>query len=49
MIQLSVIVEYGCKIHLVCRELQNYLRKNMEELTGLYVSEIQVQVVGLSI
>ncbi|WP_128104605.1 Asp23/Gls24 family envelope stress response protein [Paenibacillus sp. DCT19] len=27
MIQLSVIVEYGCKMHLVCRELQNYLQK----------------------
>ncbi|WP_340013140.1 Asp23/Gls24 family envelope stress response protein [Paenibacillus sp. FSL K6-1318] len=48
-IQLRIIVKYGYKVHFVCWNLQQNVQKSIENLTGLYVNQIQVQVVGVSI
>lgn len=48
-IQLRIIVKYGYKVHFVCRDLQHNVQQAIENLTGLYVNKIRIQVVGLSI
>jgi len=48
-IQLRIIVKYGYKVHFVCRDLQHNVQQAIENLTGLDVNKIRIQVVGLSI
>jgi uncharacterized alkaline shock family protein YloU len=45
---LSIVVEYGCKIHMVARDVQNTVRAAIEDMTGLEVAEVNVNVVGIS-
>jgi len=47
-IDLRVIVQYGIKIHEVCRELQDNVREAVENMTGLTVVEVNVKVEGVS-
>jgi uncharacterized alkaline shock family protein YloU len=47
-IDLRVIVQYGIKIHEVCRELQDNVREAVENMTGLNVVEVNVKVEGVS-
>ncbi|NLC67757.1 MAG: Asp23/Gls24 family envelope stress response protein [Clostridiaceae bacterium] len=46
---LSIVVEYGCKIHMVARDVQSTVRAAIEEMTGLEVAEVNVNVVDISI
>lgn len=48
-IQLRIIVKYGYKVHFVCQNLLLNVQEAIENLTGLYVNQIRIQVVGLSI
>jgi len=48
-IELSIIVEYGCKIHLVARNIQNKVRESVENMTDLKVTEVAVNVVGVNV
>jgi uncharacterized alkaline shock family protein YloU len=48
-IELSAVVEYGCKIHIVAREIQKKVRETVEDMTGLKVIGIDVNVVGINI
>jgi len=48
-IYISIVVEYGCKIHMVAKEVQNAVRKSIENMTGMEVAEVNVSVVGISI
>lgn len=48
-IELSIVVEYGCKIHEVARDIQDKVRQAIEKMTGLSVVEIVVNVLGVNI
>ena len=43
-IHLRVIVGYGHKIDEVCRKVQWNVKEAVEQMTGLYVSEVNVRV-----
>ena len=47
-VDVAVIVEYGCKIHIVAKNVQNIVRETVEDMTGLDVVEVNVNVVGIS-
>lgn len=47
-IDLRVIVQYGSKIHNVCRELQKQVKESVESMTGLRVVEVNVKVEDVS-
>jgi len=47
-IDLRVIVNYGCKIQEVCRQLQENVREAVENMTGLTVVEVNVKVEGVA-
>ncbi|GFR37578.1 alkaline-shock protein [Insulibacter thermoxylanivorax] len=47
-IDLRVIVNYGAKIHEVCRDLQENVRDAVENMTGLTVVEVNVKVEGVA-
>ena len=44
---LSVIVKYGCSIPDVSARIQDKLRSTIESMTGLNVSEVNVNVAGI--
>ncbi|OYD08949.1 Asp23/Gls24 family envelope stress response protein [Paludifilum halophilum] len=46
-IDLRVIVEYGVKIHEICRELQENVKEAVETMTGLSVVEVNIKVEGV--
>lgn len=48
VLDLSIIVEYGCRIHEVARRIQTKVRMAVEEMTGLNAVEINVNIVGLN-
>jgi len=48
IIDIALVVEYGCKIHHVAKEVQNVVRQTIEDMTGLKVIEVDVNVVGIS-
>lgn len=48
-IDLSIIVEYGCKIHEVAKLVQAKVRETVENMTGLKVAGINVNVVGINL
>lgn len=48
IIDVSVVVEYGCKIHKVAKEIQDKVRNAVEEMTGLHVVEVNVNVLGVN-
>jgi len=48
-IDVSVIVEYGCKIHMVAKDVQNKVREAVEGMTGMKVVEVSVNVVGVNV
>jgi len=47
-VDLRIIVEYGSKIHQVCRMLQENVKDALEAMTGLRVVEINVKVEGVA-
>ncbi len=47
-IDVNIIVEYGARIPEVAFEIQKRVKKAVEEMTGLTVSEVNVHVQGVS-
>lgn len=47
-IDVSIVVEYGCKIHKVAKAIQDKVRTAVEEMTGLKVVEVNVNVLGVN-
>lgn len=47
-IDMSIIVQYGCKIHEVAREIQVKVRNTVEDMTGLNVTAVNINVLGIS-
>jgi uncharacterized alkaline shock family protein YloU len=48
-IDLSVVVEYGCKIHEVARSIQVKVRDAVESMTGMEVVQVNVNVLGINV
>lgn len=48
-IDVNIIVEYGTRIPDVAFEIQNKVKKAVETMTGLSVSEVNVHVQGVNI
>lgn len=48
-VELHIIVQYGVKIHEVCVEVQNAIKKAIESMTGLNVVSINVNVNGIKL
>ncbi|NLV37266.1 MAG: Asp23/Gls24 family envelope stress response protein [Clostridiaceae bacterium] len=48
IIDLAVVMQYGCKIHEVARDMQRRVREAVEDMTGLEVLTINVSVLGVS-
>ena len=46
-IDVNIIVEYGARIPDVAFEIQNRVKKSVENMTGLKVSEVNVHVQGV--
>ncbi|MDT0122645.1 Asp23/Gls24 family envelope stress response protein [Paenibacillus sp. RRE4] len=47
-IQLRINVQYGRKMHEVCQELQHNVQQAVEQMAGVIVKEVKVQVVGIA-
>lgn len=47
-IDVNIIVEYGSRIPDVAFEIQNRVKKSVENMTGLKVSEVNVNVQGVN-
>jgi uncharacterized alkaline shock family protein YloU len=48
-IEVSLIVEYGCKIHEVAKNIQKKVREAVEATTGLQVVEVVVNILGVNV
>lgn len=48
-IDLFVIVNYGVKIHEVCAEVQKAVKSAVENMTGLKVVEVNINIQGVNI
>lgn len=48
-IEMSITVTYGIKIHEVCKSVQDNIKKAIENMTGLKVVAVNINVVGISI
>lgn len=48
-IEVSIVVEYGCKIHEIAKDIQQKVRDAVEVMTGLTVVEVVVNVLGVNI
>lgn len=48
-IDLSIIMQYGCKMHEVAHEMQTRVREAVENMTGMKVSNVNVNVLGVSV
>ncbi|MCX4303119.1 MAG: Asp23/Gls24 family envelope stress response protein [Clostridia bacterium] len=46
-IDVNIVVEYGARIPDVAFEIQNIVKKSVESMTGLKVSEVNVHVNGV--
>lgn len=49
VIDLYIIVEYGCRIPDVAWEIQERVKKSVESMTGLKVIEVNIHIQGVNI
>ncbi len=47
-VSVTIMVEYGYAVPEVCRSIQEGIKKNIETMTGMTVSNVDVHVTGLS-
>jgi uncharacterized alkaline shock family protein YloU len=47
-IEMSIVMQYGCKIHEVSKEIQGRVREAVENMTGLQVTSVNINVLGVS-
>ena len=47
-VDMSIVVQYGCKIHEAAREIQEKVRQSVEGMTGLAVVAVNISVLGIS-
>lgn len=46
--EISIVVDYGCKIHEIAKEIQDKVRNTVEEMTGMTVTDVVVNVAGVN-
>lgn len=46
-IDLSAVMQYGCKIHEVARNMQSRIREAVGDMTGLEVVSVNISVIGI--
>jgi uncharacterized alkaline shock family protein YloU len=49
VIDLSIIMQYGCKIHEVSKEIQGRVREAVVNMTGMNVTAVNIHVLGVSV
>ena len=49
VIDINIVVEYGCEIHNVADKIQENVRKSVETMTGLRVVKVNVNVQGVNV
>jgi len=49
IIDMAVVMQYGCKIHEAAREMQKRVRSAVEDMTGLEVVSVNVNVLGVNV
>jgi uncharacterized alkaline shock family protein YloU len=49
LIDLYILVEYGCRIPEVAWEIQEKVKKSVELMTGLEVKEVNIHIQGVNI
>lgn len=47
-VDMSIVVQYGCKIHEAAREIQSKVRQSVEGMTGLHVAAVNISVLGIT-
>lgn len=48
LIELSIVMQYGCKIHEVSKDIQTRVREAVEGMTGMQVTAVNINVLGIS-
>jgi len=48
-IDVSIVVEYGSRIHEVAKQIQSKVREAVEDMTGLKVVEVNINVLGVNV
>ncbi len=48
LVELSVIVDYGSKIHEIAKEVQENVKLAIESMTGLEVAAVNVNIEGIN-
>ena len=46
-VELSVIMKYGCSIPKVCKAVQDRVKTAIENMAGLKVSGVNINIVGV--
>lgn len=49
IIDLSITMQYGCKIHEVARDMQSRVRDAVENMTGMQVTGVNINILGVSV
>lgn len=49
IIDMSIVMQYGCKIHEVAREMQARVREAVESMTGMVVVSVNISVLGVTV
>lgn len=47
-VDISVVIRYGCKLNVVCAQMQQNVKSSIETMTGLTVSAVNVSVQSVS-
>ncbi len=47
VIEINMIVRFGCKVHEVSADVQRHVKNAVETMTGLTVSEVNLNVTGI--
>lgn len=48
-VNLTVVIEYGCKIPEVCENTQKSVKEAVETMTGLNVKEVNIYIQGVQV
>jgi uncharacterized alkaline shock family protein YloU len=48
-LDLSLVLQYGCKIHEVAKSIQERVRLAIEDMTGIKVLAVNINIIGLNV
>ena len=47
-IDVNIVVKYGCKVTTVCKNVQEAVKANVQNMTDVAVSKVNIVVAGIS-